>query len=206
MHSSLKGNILWYRQHNTSFYLHMLSTCFFYKNQVMNLWEWHISSCVQGKQHDLMDCPKHQRDYRFYLFNSVVIHCFSCCPLLEQEWGGDPTKLNSIRSVNELASTSSVGGEYGRILESTSSWLELNGKKSIEDTLRSNNMGRHVIVAATSTMTKRNALIMDDEAMSNALSTGEGEEESFLLSSLVFSLLSSNASLLNLCLKRGSTN
>ena len=67
-------------------------------------------------------------------------------------------------------------------------------------------MGRQVIVAATSTMTKINALITDDDAMSTTLSTGEGEEESFLLSSLVFSLLSSNASLLNLCLMRGSTN
>lgn len=59
-------------------------------------------------------------------------------------------------------------------------------------------MGRHVIVAATSAMTKNEALITDDDAMSTALSTGEGEEESSLLSSLIFSLLSSDASFLNL--------
>ena len=77
-------------------------------------------------------------------------------------------------------------------------------------------MGRHATVAATSPMTKiveNDALITDDDAMSNALSTGEGEEESFLvsslifsvISSLIFSLLSSDASFLNLYLKRGST-
>ena len=75
-------------------------------------------------------------------------------------------------------------------------------------------MGRHTIVAATSPMTKSNAMITDENAMSNALSTGEGEEESFLLSSLIvsvissliFSLLSSDASFRNLYLNRGSTN
>jgi hypothetical protein len=119
-------------------------------------------------------------------------------------------KWHSMRSVNELASPLSVGGECGRILESTSSRLELNGKKSIEDTLRSSNMGRHVIVAATSPIIKNDALITDDDAMSNALSTGEGAEESitlsFLVSSLIISLLSSDASLLNLYLKRGLKN
>jgi hypothetical protein len=75
----------------------------------------------------------------------------------------------------------------------------LDGKKSIEDTLRSSNMGRHVIVAATSAMTDNEALITDDDAMSTALSTREGEEESSLPSSLIFSpLLSSDASFLNL--------
>lgn len=61
-------------------------------------------------------------------------------------------------------------------------------------------MGRHVIVAATSAMTKNEALITDDDAMSTALSTREGEEESSLPSSLIiFSpLLSSDASFLNL--------
>ena len=160
-----------------------------------------------------MDCTKHSGNSRVQLLNSVAIHSFSYRSLLEREWDGDPTKLNSMRSVNELASTSSVGGEYGRILESTSSRRELNGKKSIADTLRSSNMGRHATVAATSPMTKSNALITDDDAMSNALSTGEGEEESFLvsslifsvISSLIFSLLSSDASFLNLYLKRGST-
>ena len=164
-----------------------------------------------------MDCTKHSGNSRVQLLNSVAIHSFSYRSLLEREWDGDPTKLNSMRSVNELASTSSVGGEYGRILESTSSRRELNGKKSIADTLRSSNMGRHATVAATSPMTKiveNDALITDDDAMSNALSTGEGEEESFLvsslifsvISSLIFSLLSSDASFLNLYLKRGSTN
>jgi hypothetical protein len=157
-----------------------------------------------------MDCTKHSGNSRVQLLNSVAIHSFSYRSLLEREWDGDPTKLNSMRSVNELALTSSVSGEYGRILESTSSRRELNGKESIEDTLRSSNMGRHATIAATSPMTKSNALITDDDAMSNALSTGEGEEESitlsFLVSSLIFSLLSSDASFLNLYLKRGSTN
>ena len=67
-------------------------------------------------------------------------------------------------------------------------------------------MGRQVIVAATSTMTKINALITDDDAMSTTLSTGEGEEEFFFLSSLIFSFLSSDASFLNLYLKRSDNN
>ncbi len=59
-------------------------------------------------------------------------------------------------------------------------------------------MGRQAMVAATSPMIKTNALIADDVAMSNALSTGEGAEESVPPSSRLYSLLSSNASLLNL--------
>jgi hypothetical protein len=123
-------------------------------------------------------------------------------------------KLNSKRSVNELASTSTLCGEYGRILESTSSRREFKGKKRIEDTLRSSNMGRQATCAATSPIIKNDALMMDDDAMSNTLSTGEGAEESFLISSLVFSvisspffsLISSDASLLNLYLNRGLRN
>ena len=108
-----------------------------------------------------------------------------------------------MRSVNVHASTSSVGGEYGRILESTSSRRELNWKKSIADTLSNSNMGRHTTCAATNPMIKNDALITEDDTMSNALSTGEGEGESFLVSYLIFSLLSSDASILNLSWERG---
>ena len=127
-------------------------------------------------------------------------------------------KLNN-RSVIASTDSDDVGGEYGWILESTSSspWQddddekEVNGSSRIEDTRNRSNTGRHAIVAATrptiSMGINTNSLIADDVTMLNARSIWVNGSHSVAdpvsSSSLemclrIFSFVSSNASRRNL--------
>lgn len=125
-------------------------------------------------------------------------------------------RLNN-RSVIASTDSDDVGGEYGWILESTSSSprladdeKEVNGNSRIEDTRKSSNTGRHAIVAATRPKINMgintSALIADDVMMLNARSSWEkGSNSIDPVSSVslelclrIFSFFSSDASRRNL--------
>ena len=73
------------------------------------------------------------------------------------------------------------GGEYGRILESTSSpsshsLPKANGN-STDITLRRSSMGRLAIVVATNAMMNVVAMIREDDAIFSARSTGNDDDD-----------------------------
>lgn len=98
------------------------------------------------------------------------------------------------------------GGEYGRILESTSSSSSSSSFPNImydgnsNDTiLRSNSMGNDAMVVASSAIIKRVAMRSDEVAMLSARSTGDNDDEQEVVELEDDCLLrSSDASLRNL--------
>lgn len=78
-------------------------------------------------------------------------------------------------SVDEDDTLDDEGGEYGRILESTSSSsFPPNSNDAI---LRQSSMGNDAIVVASSAIMKRVAMKSDEVAMLSARSTGDCDED-----------------------------